>query len=93
MKRPTDQAIRFVRMAEKDLRAFHVLRKVEEIDLSTICFHAQQTVEKCLKAISIFHDKDPSRTHDLNKIAYSLLEAGITLPISIEEISKLNPYA
>jgi HEPN domain-containing protein len=53
MKRPTDQAIRFVRMAEKDLRAFHVLRKVEEIDLSTICFHAQQTVEKCLRPLGM----------------------------------------
>lgn len=56
-----------------------MLKAVPEIDLSTICFHAQQ--------------KDPTRTHDLNNIAYSLIESEINLPLSVEEISKLNPYA
>jgi HEPN domain-containing protein len=93
MKHPIDQALRFLRIAEKDLRAFYVLKTAAQIDLSIICFHAQQVVEKCLKAVLIYYDKNPTRTHDLNNIAYLLTENEITLPLSIEEISKLNPYA
>jgi HEPN domain-containing protein len=33
---------------------------------STICFHAQQAVEKFLKAFLIFHDIDFPKTHDLD---------------------------
>ena len=38
---------------------------------STICFHAQQTVEKYLKAFLALHDVDFPRTHDLD---YLLME-------------------
>lgn len=38
---------------------------------STICFHAQQAVEKFLKAFLIYHNIDFPRTHDLD---YLLLE-------------------
>jgi len=33
---------------------------------STICFHAQQAVEKFLKAFLVSHDIDFPRTHDLD---------------------------
>lgn len=33
---------------------------------STICFHAQQAVEKFLKAFLVFHDIDFPKTHDLD---------------------------
>jgi HEPN domain-containing protein len=33
---------------------------------STICFHAQQAVEKFLKAFLIYHDIDFPKTHDLD---------------------------
>jgi HEPN domain-containing protein len=33
---------------------------------STICFHAQQAVEKYLKVFLIFHDVDFPRTHDVD---------------------------
>lgn len=38
---------------------------------STICFHAQQAVEKFLKAFLIYNDVDFPRTHDVD---YLLLE-------------------
>ena len=33
---------------------------------STICFHAQQAVEKFLKAFLVFHNVDFPRTHDVD---------------------------
>lgn len=31
----------------------------------TVCFHAQQAVEKTLKAFLVFHNRGVTRTHDL----------------------------
>ena len=40
---------------------------------STICFHAQQAVEKYLKAFLIFHDVDFPRTHDVSALVEKLI--------------------
>ena len=37
-----------------------------EFYTSTICFHAQQAVEKYLKVFLVFHDIDFPRTHDVD---------------------------
>lgn len=37
-----------------------------EFYTSTICFHAQQAVEKYLKSFLIYHDVDFPRTHDVD---------------------------
>mgnify|MGYP001792172715 CR=1 FL=1 len=42
-----------------------------EVYASAICFHAQQAVEKFLKAFLVFHNIDFPKTHDLD---YLLLE-------------------
>lgn len=41
-----------------------------EFYASTICFHAQQAVEKFLKAFLIFHNIDFPRTHDLEFLLF-----------------------
>jgi len=52
-----------------------VIEKLFESDpesyASTICFHAQQAVEKFLKAFLVLHNIDFPKTHDLD---YLLLE-------------------
>lgn len=66
---------------------------MERCDPHTICFHAQQGVEKALKAVLISRDSEVGRTHDLNKLFYQIEKLSIAFPISLEELSKLNPYA
>lgn len=53
--------------AREDLAVMNNLQK-SEIDsfTSTICFHAQQAVEKYLKAFLIYKDVDFPRTHDVD---------------------------
>jgi len=41
-----------------------------ELYASTICFHAQQAVEKFLKAFLIFHNIDFPKTHDLEFLLF-----------------------
>jgi HEPN domain-containing protein len=39
--------------ADNDLRSVEYLLKMENCPTDTICFHAQQSVEKCLKALLV----------------------------------------
>ncbi len=58
----------------------------------TVCFHAQQCVEKYLKALLVLEEIDFPRTHDLEKLV-SLLPARARAGLSNEEQAKLTEYA
>jgi len=49
-----EEAQRMLRLADRDLKAFNALREAAGVHISSTCFHAQQAVEKCLKAV-LFH--------------------------------------
>ena len=58
--------------AREDLAVIKDLQKSNPDGFtSTICFHAQQAVEKYFKAFLAFHDVDFPRTHDVD---YLLME-------------------
>jgi len=53
--------------ANEDILVIENLFESEpEIFSSSICFHAQQAVEKFLKAFLVYHDNDFPKTHDLD---------------------------
>jgi len=53
--------------AKEDLAVMNRLADSEiEFYTSSICFHAQQAVEKYLKAFLVYHDVDFPRTHDVD---------------------------
>jgi HEPN domain-containing protein len=95
MRNPHDYALTLLQLADRDVRAFLALKNDVEwnVDPHTICFHAQQGVEKSLKAVLVSRNLEVGRTHDLNKLFYQIEELSISFPISLEELSKLNPYA
>ncbi len=63
------QARLWVEKAEHDLKnATHALKLQRECPSDTVCFHAQQAVEKYLKALLIWHGKAFPRTHDIRVI-------------------------
>ena len=88
-----DQARRLLALADRDIKAFHVLKEAPEISLVTVCFHAQQAVEKSLKAILILHGIEFRRTHDLYELAHLLIDNAHNTPFTPEELGKLTPYA
>lgn len=93
MKQPIDSARRLLSLAERDVNAFEVLKNQSGIHPETVCFHAQQAVEKIIKAVLIANNIAPSRTHDLEALAYAVLAIPIELPVTLEDLIKLNPYA
>ena len=46
-----EEALRALRMADRDIVAFRKMKNDTEIHFTTTCFHAQQAVEKCMKAV------------------------------------------
>lgn len=41
-----EEALRALRLADRDIAVFERIKDVPEIHLSMVCFHAQQAVEK-----------------------------------------------
>ena len=80
MKPHIEEAQRSLRFATRDLKAFNVLKDASGIDLATACFHAQQAIEKSLKAVLFLHQIESRRTHDLVQLAQLLRQHGVEPP-------------
>lgn len=93
MKRPEDLARRFLALADRDIRAFRKLSDDPEIDDEVVGFHAQQAVEKCLKAVLIKHRIEQRKTHDLQRLLDLLTENNLSSPPFREGIDALGPFA
>jgi HEPN domain-containing protein len=88
-----EEAHRLLRLAERDLKTFHILAAHLEAALSAMCFHAQQSAEKSLKAVLTSQCADFPRTHNLEELAKLIGEQQINLPLPARELRRLNPYA
>lgn len=65
----------------------------EDVLPEQICFHAQQAVEKTLKAILLSRKVDFPFTHDLEELLDSLEAAKIEIPPNLSDVGALTPYA
>lgn len=59
---------RWLTKAANDLRTAETMISVVPPVTDTACFHAQQCVEKCLKAFLTAADRHVERTHDLTRL-------------------------
>ena len=83
----------WVEKVENDLKnAVHTLEMGEECPTDTVCFHAQQCVEKYLKALLTVRDLDSPRSHDIEKLM-ALLPEEAEMTLSVEEPRRLTDYA
>lgn len=64
-----------------------------EIDDETVGFHAQQAIEKWLKAVMALHELEEVRTHDLGRLLVFLGRAGIDSPPGADQLDSLSIYA
>ena len=79
--------------AENDLKcAAYILRLGKECPTDTACFHAQQVVEKYLKALLTALQIPFPKTHNLRKLV-QILPASSQMSLSEEEQGKLTDYA
>jgi HEPN domain-containing protein len=64
-----------------------------EVADASIALHAQQAVEKSLKALLALQQVRSLRTHDLRAVVMAVRDAGVTVPEWIDQSTTLNPYA
>ena len=65
MQPALEEARRLLRLAYRDADTFALLRPLPQASISALGFHAQQAVEKALKAICTVYGLEVRRTHDL----------------------------
>ena len=83
----------WVAKAESDLKAaVYMLDMEDECPADTVGFHAQQCVEKYLKAFLVLKEIDFPKTHDIEKIL-ALLPEDDRVTLSVEEQRTLTNYA
>ena len=88
-----EEAQRLVRLARRDYQTFTILRSHPEAPIGPICFHAQQCVEKALKAVITANQIYFRYTHDLEELTRLLTNADIAPPFTSDEFSRLTPAA
>jgi HEPN domain-containing protein len=81
----------WLQYASDDLRvAEHALKLSSSCPYWLIAYHAQQSVEKCIKAYLVFKDQDFPYTHDI-KTLLDLCDDAFSAPIQIAKY--VSPYA
>jgi HEPN domain-containing protein len=80
-------------LAREDLAAAEALDRAERVSDAPVGFHAQQAVEKALKAAIASRDQEFPFTHDLGLLVQLCQDAGFELPDELTEADRLTPYA
>lgn len=82
----------WVEKAENDLKnASHTLKLGKECPVDTVCFHAQQCVEKYLKGVLILRSIPFPKTHDIEAL-YALLPPSARPHLSQMDQKQLTRY-
>jgi HEPN domain-containing protein len=90
---PKAEAVILARKAEDDARAMQLLAANPEISDDIIGFHAQQAVEKWLKAVLGFRGVQFEYTHDLYRLIAEVIAAVGEFPFDGPEVVALTEHA
>ncbi len=91
MKEQADIARGWLRKARSDEVAFAASLNAGAFDAA--CFHAQQAVEKYLKAFLLHHRKEFPFTHNLAKLVEICAATEPSFRTLIDAVAPLTPYA
>jgi HEPN domain-containing protein len=88
----TEQANLLRRKATEDADAVDALVPNTSIADAIIGFHAQQTVEKALKAVLAWRGIPYRRVHDLKELYDLLVDHGVSVPSDVGDALFLSPF-
>lgn len=90
---PLDLAKAFLEKGREDEVLLERIVTDAAIADSLFGFHAQQAVEKYLKALLAVEQERPERTHDLGVLIEQCRQAGHDLSSDLADVSDLSRYA
>ncbi|ATE58845.1 hypothetical protein CCZ27_01720 [Thauera sinica] len=79
--------------AREDAKALRALSGLPDIADSIPGFHAQQAVEKALKAVLSAYGIPFRRTHDIAELLDLMHDQGLPPPPFADSLDELNPFA
>jgi HEPN domain-containing protein len=83
----------WIAKADNDLKnAAHTLKLGVDCPTDTVCFHAQQCVEKYIKALLVFRATPFPKTHDIRALG-ALLPSGLRPSLDATSQARLTDYA
>jgi HEPN domain-containing protein len=88
-----DLARVLLQRADDDIALVRRVADEPEIADAIVGFHAQQAVEKSIKAVLASREIEYGKTHDLNYLVGALETHAIHAPASVLEVDELNPWA
>lgn len=91
MKEKADLVRGWIAKADSDLAAGQLLLTGGPYD--SVCFHAQQAIEKLLKALLTFYDQPPPRTHDLEELQRLALTVHKNAELAALDLFEASDYA
>jgi HEPN domain-containing protein len=80
-------------LAREDLASAEALYRAERVSDSPVGFHAQQAVEKALKAAIASRGQEFPFTHDLGLLMQLCEDAELDLPAALSDADRLSSYA
>lgn len=90
----SETAVSLLARACDDAAAVRAIIDVAGVTDAILGFHAQQAVEKSIKAVLASHDQTFPFTHDLEGLIERCGEAGIEVPGELDRMAGLlTPYA
>lgn len=93
MNENRDTALGLLRKATDDLHAAMRLAQPPAASQAIIGFHAQQTVEKAIKAVLANSGIHYPFTHDIAALTALTRKSGVPLPPESEDLCNLTPLA
>jgi HEPN domain-containing protein len=89
----SEEAGRLLRSARADLRALNALAADAKQANEIIGFHAQQAVEKSIKAVLVASGIEIPHTHDLSFLLDIVAKHAVATPESVAQADWLTPWA
>jgi HEPN domain-containing protein len=90
---PEGYAKEWLSFAEMDLSSAEFLLAKRPVPREIICYHCQQSAEKCLKGLLVLKNQMPQKTHDL-VVLFDLCKLFFPEISSVPvQCTALNPYS
>ena len=87
-----DESRRWLRYAREDLFTAKTMLGWEEVLSRHVCWHAQQSAEKAIKAVLVFLQIEFPRSHDLDMLR-NLVPDGWRLRVHHPDLAELTEWA
>ena len=88
----SDIVRQWLRKADSDMLNIRNNLSATEVPTDTVCFHAQQSIEKLLKAVLIANGRNIAKSHDLVKLLMDVVDVMPELLVFDEQLEDISEY-